>query len=79
MKSDAAYDNWAMNIQLAVERITCQNFIGSERPVVGDVGDRVITCEVTVDLDKLMLLQETVETDHVAARTAAEYCLSRSI
>ena len=56
MKSDDAFDNWAMKIQLAVERITCQNFIGSERPVVGDVGDRVITREVTVDLEKLMLL-----------------------
>jgi hypothetical protein len=29
MKSDEVYDNWAMKIQLAVERITCTNFIGS--------------------------------------------------
>ena len=46
MKSDDTYDNWAMKIQLAVERITCQNFIGSERPVVGDVGDRTVTLEL---------------------------------
>ena len=54
------YDNWAMEVQLAVERIICTNFIGSARPVVSNIGDRINTRDGAsanaVDLEKLQTL-----------------------